>query len=80
MTRRPRTRSLSRRARWSFWVLVGIAMLATGSLSAGLGSDPGPLTGMRVAVSGIVLIAALALAARVMVALERARRRARGAA
>lgn len=77
MTRNSVTRPPLRRARWSFWGLVGIAMLAAGSLSAALGTGPSPLTGLRVALSGIVLIGALALAARVMVALERARRRAR---
>lgn len=76
MTRSPKSRAPLRRARWAFWGLVGIAMLAAGSLSAGLGTEPSPLTGLRVAVSGIALIAALALATRVMVALERARRRA----
>jgi len=65
------------RARWAFWVLVVVAIVAAGSLTAGLGTDPSPVTGLRVAVSGIVLIGSLALAARVMVALERARRRAR---
>jgi hypothetical protein len=77
MTRNSVARSPLRRARWSFWGFVGIAMLAAGSLSAALGAGPGPLTGLRVAVSGMVLIGALALAGRVMVALERARRRAR---
>lgn len=76
MTRDPAGRSPLRRARRSFWALVAIAMLAAGSLSAGLGSSPGPATGMRVAFSGLILIAAIGLAARVMVALERARRRA----
>lgn len=77
MTRSPVGRSALRRARWSFWILVGVAVLAAGSLNAGLGAQPSPLTGLRVAASGMVLIGALALAARVMVALERARRRAR---
>ena len=66
-----------RRARQTFWGLVVISVLAAGSLNAGLAAAPGPLTGVRVAVSGTVLIGALALATRVMVALERARRRAR---
>jgi hypothetical protein len=77
MTRNLQGRSTLKRARWAFWACVGIAMLAAGSLSAGLGAAPSPLTGLRVAVSGIALIAALALAARVMIALERARRRSR---
>ncbi|HZW42937.1 MAG TPA: hypothetical protein VFF32_00910 [Dermatophilaceae bacterium] len=72
-----RTSSPMPRARWAFWGLVAIAVLTAGSLTAGLGADPSPLTGLRVAASGLVLIGSLALAARVMVALERARRRAR---
>ncbi len=64
-----------RRARRSFWILLGITVLMAGSLSAGLRGQPSPLTGLRVAVSGIVLIAALALAARVMISIEGARRR-----
>ena len=77
MTRNSVSRPPQRRAHWVFWGLVGIAMLAAGSLSAALGAGPGPLTGLRVAFSGMVLIGAVALAGRVMVALERARRRAR---
>lgn len=63
-----------RRARRSFWTLLLVAVLASGSLSAALSSDPGHVVGLRVAVSGVVLIAAIILAARVMGALERARR------
>jgi hypothetical protein len=59
----------------SFWILVGISVLAAGSLTAGLESDPGPVTGLRVAGSGLVLVAAMTLAGRVMVGLSRARRR-----
>ena len=69
------TTARARRARRSFWILVTVAVLAAGAFSAGLGADPGPLTGLSVAVSGIVLAVALTLAARVMVASERARRR-----
>ena len=66
-----------RRARRSFLVLALVAVLASGSLSAALASDPGPLVGLRVAASGLVLVASIALAARVMVALDRAHRQAR---
>ncbi len=62
------------RARRSFWALVLIAVLAAGSLDIALRADAGPLTGLRVAASGLVAVLALALAARVMLALERARR------
>lgn len=58
-----------RKARRAFWVLVGIAILAAGSLSSALGSPPSPLTGLRVAGSGLVLIGSLALATRIMAAL-----------
>lgn len=77
MSLSPRTVSPLRRARWAFWLLVGVAVLAAGSLNAGLDAEPSPLTGLRVAASGIAVIGSVALAARVMVALERARRRAR---
>jgi len=62
--------------RW-FWSLVVVAVLATGSLSSALAAPPSPLTGLRVAVSGLVLITSLTLATRVMIAVERIRRKAR---
>ena len=71
------TNNSPRRARRSFWILVLVAVLASGSLSAALASDPGPLVALRVAVSGLVLIASVVLAARVMGALDRGRRRTR---
>ena len=64
-----------RTARRSFWVLTLVAMAATGSLSAALAAAPSARTGVWVAASGLVLTAAVTLAARVMVASERARRR-----
>lgn len=67
----------TRRAYRSFWLLVAIAVLATGSLASALGAPPSPLTGMRVAASGLVLVAALGLSTRVMIAIERAHRHAR---
>ena len=76
MTRPLAGRSSLHRARRAFLGLVGIAVVAMGSLSSALASEPGPMTGVRVALSGIALIAALALAARVVVAIERARRHA----
>ena len=63
------------RARRSFWVLTVIAVAATGSVSAALAAGNGALTGLRVAVSGMVLVVAVTLAARIMVVLDRARRR-----
>ena len=64
----------SRRARRSFWVLALVAVTATGSLSAAMRAPASTGTGLRVALSGLVLITAVALAARVLIALERARR------
>jgi hypothetical protein len=62
--------------RW-FWSLVVVAVLATGSLSSAFGAAPSPFTGLRVAASGLVLITSLTLATRVMIAVERIRRKAR---
>ena len=67
-----RPRSTGQRARRSFWLLVVVAVLATGGLSSGLTADPSPITGLWVAAIGSVLIVSLALAARVMIACERA--------
>jgi apolipoprotein N-acyltransferase len=58
------------------WLLVVLAVFASGSLSAAVTAKAGALTGARVAASGVVLMACVVLAARVMFALERARRRA----
>ena len=66
------------RARRSFWVLALVAVAAAGSVSAALHAPAGTVTALRVAVSGLVLIVTSVLAARVMIALERARRRALG--
>ena len=65
-----------RRARRTFWLLALVGVFAAGSLSAAIQAPAGTLTGILVALSGLVLITAVALAARVMVVLERARRRA----
>ena len=54
-----------------------VAVLAAGSVSAALAADPGHIAGIRVVLSGLVLVASVALAARVMAALDRAHRRAR---
>ena len=62
-------------AQRSFWLLVLVAVLATRALSSALGASASPSTGLRVAASGLVLLVSLTLATRVMIALERARRR-----
>ena len=64
------------RARHRFWVLLVVAVLAGGAVSSALGATPGPWIGLVVAVSGLILIGSLAGAARIMIALERARKRA----
>jgi hypothetical protein len=56
-------------------MLLGVAVLAAGSFSSALAATPGPMTGLRVAGSGVVLVVAVALAARVLVITGRARRR-----
>ena len=70
-------RSVHHLAHRSFWILVVVAVLATGSLRSAFKAAPSPLTGLRVAASGLVMIASLTLATRVMIAVERARRKAR---
>ncbi len=62
-----------RRARRSFWLLVAVAVLATGVLSKALVAEPGPLAGTTVALSGLVLAASLTLAVRIFLAVERHR-------
>ena len=57
-------------------MLALVAVTAAGSLSAAVSAPASTVTGLRVALSGLVLITALALGARVLIALERARRRA----
>lgn len=79
MTRAQASRSPSRRAHRSFWMLLCVAVLATGSLNWALASPPGPLAGLSVAGSGVVLVVAVALAARVLAVADRARRRHRHA-
>nr|MBA3339244.1 hypothetical protein [Geodermatophilaceae bacterium] len=64
-------------AQGSFWLLVAVAVLAIGALSSALAAQPSTLTGVGVAASGLILIASLAFAARVQLALGRARPRAR---
>ncbi len=71
------TRSSDRRAHIAFWVAVVVSVLAMGSLYGAWQAPPSPLTGARVAVSGLVLLASLAFAVRIMIALDRARRRSR---
>lgn len=74
------THESPQRTRRTFWVLVLVAVAAAGSVRSALDADPSPLTALRVAFGGLVLIVTIGLAARVMIALERARGgRSRGA-
>ena len=70
-------RSASQKVTRRFWQLVAVTVLATGSLTSALAAPPSPLTGLRVAISGLVLIASLTLTVRVVIAVERARKQTR---
>ena len=63
------------RVLWTFWLLTLLAVAAAGSLSAAARAGASPITGLRVALSGLVLLVALVLATRVLIGLERARRK-----
>ncbi len=76
---RPRATS-PRRALRVFWLLLTVAALAMGTLSAALTKASGPLTGLTVAGSGVILALALALACRIMIAFDHARRAAQNLA
>jgi hypothetical protein len=64
MTARP-----YRRARRAFWTLVIVAVLLTGALGRLLEAPPSPRTGLAVAALGVLLVAAVGLAARLLLAL-----------
>lgn len=64
MTARP-----YRRARWAFWTLVAVAILLLGALSWALQAPPSPRTGLTVAILGLLTVIAIALAARLLLAL-----------
>ena len=55
------------RVRRTFWILVGVAVLATGWLSRSLTATPGPAAGMAVTLSGLVAVAAAGLALRILI-------------
>lgn len=67
-------RSARQQAHHWFWIFVAVTVLATGALNSALAAAPSPLTGLRVAASGLILLGSLTFATRVMIALERARR------
>lgn len=70
-----KSRSPLGRAHRSLWILVAVTIAMAGALTGSLSAPPGPLTGLSFAVSAVVFVVALALAARVTIALERVRRR-----
>ncbi len=59
-----------RRARWAFWALVGLSIVLVGTLGKVLQAPPSPRTGLAVAVLGVLTVVALALAARLLLALS----------
>ena len=61
------------RIRRTLWTLTLIATLAAGSLSTSIQAPRGAVTGMRVLGSGLVLLATVSLATRVLVVVERKR-------
>ena len=61
-----------RQARRSFWFLLAVSVLSAGSLSSALAAAPSPRTGLRVVASGLILITSVLLAARVLLAIDRA--------
>ncbi len=76
MSRSPAPPSLTR-ARRTFWLLVLVSVLAAGALSDALASPPATATGLRVAGSGLLLTVSVALAARVLLAVDHATAKAR---
>jgi len=61
------------RAYISFWVLVGVAVLMAGAVSAAFAAAPGPLMAVCFAGGSVLLVVCLALAARVLLAIQWAR-------
>lgn len=62
------------RVRRTFWLLVTVAVVATGVLSRSLTARPGPATGAAVALAGLVALAAVGMAVRILVVTGRAGR------
>ncbi len=63
------------RAYVSLWILVGVMIVSAGGVSASLAAPPSAWAGVGFAVSSVLFVAALILAGRVTIALERARRK-----
>jgi hypothetical protein len=58
-----------RRARWTFWTLVALAIVLAGALGRALQAPPSPWSGLAVAVLGLCTVITIALAARLLLAL-----------
>jgi hypothetical protein len=56
------------------WILIGVATLAAGGVTSTVTAPPSPLVGVGFGVSALILVVSFLLAARVTIALERARR------
>ena len=54
------------RVRRTFWVLVVIAVIAMGGLSAALSARPGPVAGLAVAATSVSLAVSALLALRIV--------------
>lgn len=59
------------RIRRTLAALVVVAIVATGALSQALAATPGPMTGLAVAGSGLLLVASGSLALRILVVVAR---------
>lgn len=72
-----RSRSPLRRAHVSLSVLLTVSTLAAGGVTASIMSDPSPGAGIGFAASALLLAVSGTLAVRVVIALERVRRKSR---
>ena len=59
------------RVRRTFWALVIVAVLSTGTLSTALAAPPGPAAGLAVAASALLLAASTFLALRILLVVGR---------
>ena len=62
-----------RRVRFTFVALIAVAVLAVGVLGQAATWSPSPVTGLIVAASAVVAVIAVALAVRILVAVDRTR-------
>gem|GEM_PF-3750310 len=62
----------------TFWVLVAVAVAATGMLSSSLGEAASPATGLKVGLAGALGAVSIGLALRILVSVSRATHSASG--